>query len=512
MFSNSAYEALYQLLGLSLHAKFIEWITGETFFKMLVLMIFGTVFFFTLLKFVSRYLPGSLIDRKQIPLSRFVKVVACLFLGLAILRVGTDADVKDFQGKSWADNAYVRSHANDVKSEYRVSVVFNLMSRTAEELTALLSRIIDGVFAKEGTSQLTAPNMFYKAIMYAGTTTIDDPGLRDQLRFYSEECFSKVIPSLGALQGRAATDEFFRGSREIDRELADVSIDTGEGKTTSCLEIKESTFKRLEDFSRVKTEGFFKYLPWPSVIGIAEARKYDANAFKNYTAAAALSNFYADQKESRLGLQRGADIPGGAAQTFSTLGRVFSWDGILGMLGMRDVQGASEAAKRSQAFSEHLSRAPHVAGFVRMLLIAAFPFLMFFVVAGKWRVLLIWFWIYFSVLLWTPLWTLLYHVMLGIAQSSEVMEQFGNLNDGVSLYAASVIRHRIYYMFSIYSWLQVLVATLTTGSAFMFLKPMLGESSEESAPEFLGTAQGLAGTGVDIGTAKGAGAVAKAVL
>lgn len=512
MFSNSAYEALYQLLGLSLHAKFIEWITGETFFKMLVLMIFGSVFFFTLLKFVSRYLPGSLIDRKQIPLSRFVKIVACLFLGLAILRVGTDATVKDFQGKSWANNAYVRAHASDVEPEYRVSVVFNLMSRTAEELTGLLSRIIDGVFAKEGTSQLTAPNMFYKAIMYAGTTTIDDPDLRDQLRFYSGECFSKIIPSLGATQGRTATDEFFRASGSIDRELADVSIDLGDGKTTNCLEVKESTYKRLEEFSRAKTEGFFKYLPWPSIIGVAEARKYDPNAFKNYVAAGALANFYADQTESRLGIQKGAEVPGAAAQNFQVLGRIFSWDGILGMLGMRDVQGASEAAKRSQEFSEHLARAPHVAGFVRMLLIAVFPFLMFFVVAGKWRVLLIWFWIYFSVLLWTPLWTLLYHVMLGIAQSSEVMEQFGNLNDGVSLYSASVIRHRIYYMFSIYSWLQILVATLTTGSAFMFLKPMLGESSEESAPEFLGTAQGLAGTGLDVGTAKTATAAAKAVL
>lgn len=54
MFSNTAYEALYQIIGLSLHAKFIEIITGETFFKGLILMIFGAVFFFTILKFISR--------------------------------------------------------------------------------------------------------------------------------------------------------------------------------------------------------------------------------------------------------------------------------------------------------------------------------------------------------------------------------------------------------------------------------------------------------------------------
>lgn len=512
MFSSTAYEALYQLLGLNLHAKFIELITGESFFKGLALMIFGAVFFFTVLKFISRYLPGSLIERKQIPLSRFIKIVACLFLGLAILRVGTDAKVKDFQGKNWADNSYVQNHAEEVQPQYRVSIVFSIMSRTAEELTGLLSRIIDGVFAKEGTSQLAAPNMFYKAIMYAGITTIDDPALRDQLRFYTDECFSKVIPSLGEFKNRAAVDGFFQASREIDRELSDVSIDMGEGRTMNCLEVKDSTFQKLESFSRVKTEGFFKYLPWTSIVGIAEARKHSPDTFKNYTAAAALANFYADQSESRLGIQKGAVVPGKAAQNFQTLGRVFSWDGILGMLGMRDVQGASETAKRSQEFSEHLSRAPHVAGFVRMLLVAIFPFLMFFVVAGKWRVLLVWFWIYFSVLLWTPLWTLLYHVMLGISMSSETMEAFGNLSDGVSLYSASVIRHRIYYMFSIYSWLQLLVATLTTGSALMFLKPMLGDASEESAPEFLGTAQSVVGTGVEVGTAGSLGGAAKAVL
>jgi hypothetical protein len=170
---------------------------------------------------------------------------------------------------------------------------------------------------------------------------------------------------------------------------------------------------------------------------------------------------------------------------------------------MRELQGASESAKRAQEFSEHLARAPHVAGFIRMLLIAIFPWLMFFVVAGKWRVLVVWFWIYFSVLLWTPLWTLLYHIMLGISMSSEVMESFGRLTDGVSLYAAALVNHRLYYMFSIYSWVQLLVATLTTGSAFMFLKPMLGEGDSESKPEFLESLSS-ATTGAVGGGVKGA--------
>ncbi|MBX3032914.1 MAG: hypothetical protein KF865_03250 [Bdellovibrionaceae bacterium] len=511
MFSNTAYEALYQLLGLSLHAKFIELITGETFFKGLILMIFGAMFFFTVLKFISRYLPGSLIERKNVPLSRFVKIVACLFLGLAILRVGQDAEVKDFQGKNWADNPYVQSHADSVESQYRVSVVFNIMSRTAEELTGLLSRVIDGIFAK-GTSQLTAPNMFYKAIMYAGVSTIEDAGLRDQLRFYSNECFTKIIPSLGEFKNRGAVDGFFRASHEIDQELSSISIDLGDGKTTDCLAVKESTVQKLNDYASVQTKGLSDRLPPSAGIVYAYGGKLDPAYFKHYVASQALANFYADQTEGRLGIQKGAEVPGQTGYGFQILGRVFSWDGILGAIGLRDLQGASEAAHRSQEFSEHLSRAPHVAGFVRMLLIAVFPWLMFAVVAGKWRFLVVWFWIYFSVLLWTPLWTLLYHIMLGISMSSETMAAFGQMADGVSMYSASVVSHRIYYMFSIYSWLQLLIATLTTGSAFMFLKPLLGESQEEPAPDFLGTAQSLAGTGIEAGTAKGMTGVAKAVL
>src|ERR1035437_5923979 len=142
MFSNTAYEALYQSLGLELHAKFIEVITGEAFFKGLILLIFGVGFFMTALKFISRYIPGSLVERRHLPLSKFIKVIACLFLGLAILRVGTDAKVTDYQGKNWADNPYVQGRFQGVEKQYRVSAVFHLISHTAEELTALLSRVI----------------------------------------------------------------------------------------------------------------------------------------------------------------------------------------------------------------------------------------------------------------------------------------------------------------------------------------------------------------------------------
>ena len=129
-----------------------------------------------------------------------------------------------------------------------------------------------------------------------------------------------------------------------------------------------------------------------------------------------------------------------------------------------------------------------------LALLPGFFLLIFFVVAGKWKVLAYWFVLYFSVLLWTPLWVLFYHIMTSIAQSTEVMQELGQFSDGVSLYGAKLVSSRIYYFYSIYSWVQLLVATLTTGSAFFFLRPMLMENNEESAPEFIGGASDTAST------------------
>lgn len=506
MFSNTAYEALYQLLGLELHAKFIELITGEAFFKGIILIIFGALFFITLIKFISRYVPGSIIDRRHVPLSKFLKIIVCLFLGLTILRVGTKTGVTDYSGKNWSTNPYVQGRFDNVQAEYRVSIVFSLISQTAEEITALLSRTIDKLFAK-GNSQLGAPNLFYKAIMYAGITTIEDKDLKDQLQFYSEECFAKVIPSIDGYK-KNTQDNFFNKSSQIDEELRSLPLELGNGKVTDCYQVKESTVSQLMDYGREKSRGFQPVLPY---LGLAYGGTPD-KYFTNYVVSMGLVNYYSDKHEDRLGIQRGSEAPGAAGGFFQNISRVLGWDGLLGLTGNSEAIGASEAASRAKEFSEHLARAPHVAGFVRMCLIAIFPWLIFFVVAGNWRVLLVWFWIYFSVLLWTPIWTLLYHIMLGITMSAEMMESFGQLVDSVSLYSASIVNHRLYYMFSIYSWVQLLVASLTTGSVFLFIKPMLGHSTQESLPEGLGTSYDLAGKGVDVMRAKDAVGVAAAVL
>jgi hypothetical protein len=46
-----------------------------------------------------------------------------------------------------------------------------------------------------------------------------------------------------------------------------------------------------------------------------------------------------------------------------------------------------------------------------------------------------------------------------------------------------------------------MVATMTTGSVFMFLKPMLVESETESKPEFIDSALGSVNAGAGVAKA-----------
>ena len=73
--------------------------------------------------------------------------------------------------------------------------------------------------------------------------------------------------------------------------------------------------------------------------------------------------------------------------------------------------------------------------------------------------------------------------MTNIALSADVLESFGKLHDMVSLYSATLITSRLYKMYSIYSWLQLLVGPLPTAFLAYVFSPMLRDGSSERAPE-----------------------------
>ena len=479
MFSNTAYEAVYQYLGLELHSRFIEVITSQKVFLATLALIFGFMFFLTSVQFFSRYLPGALVSRRHVPLSKFFKIICLLFLSISILKVESTTGVKRFNGQSWDRNPYIHGQLRNLAPQYRVSFVFDIMSRTAEEIAALLSRVIDDLF-KTTNSQLEAPNFFFKALMYGAANTIEDADLKRSIRFYTDECFDRLLPLIDTLKKENKLDGFFASNAGVDQKLSRLTIETPDRTPYTCLDLKNDVRSRLKDYALSKPgmganlETYMKNNPG-----------MNSTSWQNYEVSNFLVNEYHGQNEAALGVQKASQVPTTGGRIIQYLHRITGFDGLLSLVSNGSLQGAWVNAERSQEFSENLARAPHVAGFIKMFLIAAFPWLIFAVVAGYWRVLIQWWLIYFSVLLWTPLWTLLYHVMTSIALSAEVLEAFGKLNDGISLYSAQLVSSRIYHLFAVYSWLQLLTGTALTGMLMYFIKPALSDTESDSSPEIM---------------------------
>lgn len=495
MYSSTGYEALYVYLGLNLQKGLRDVLISEGFFQATILLLFGGIFFFTVFKFFSRYLPGVMVYRASIPLSKFFWIFASLFMGISVLKFGAGTLVKDYENQSWHDNPYVVSRAVELDPNIKVSAAFDVLSRTASEFSALLSRTVDKLFSKSH-SQLKAPAFFYKSILYAGASTINDPKLRSQIDLYTKECIEKVLPlvetkdpTLGLIYG------FYKSHQgDVDNALSQIELpnakDDGFGAKKTCLDLKQSTSELFYDHVDETVDG------WDNAFRSQHVRNFSTEQFRNLSYSSALLNHYLD--EDWFGIHKGSQVPKGAAKWFQYLSKLISWDGLLSVVGGvfgrdgNELHGSALAAKRSEEFNQLLSRAPHVKGFITLILIAAFPLLVFPLVAGKWKWLVFWFLSFFSVLLWEPIWTLFYHLVTNLALAGETLEYLGELNSSAHLYYAKVVTSRIYYLFSVYSWLQVISGPFFTASMLLSFRPLLKDKEEESAPAFVGEAKSQA--------------------
>ena len=485
MFSNTAYEAMYQYLGLKLHERFLEILTSDVIFQATILITFAILFFITTVRFTARYLPGAVVSRQTLPLSAFVKITLCLVIGLSLLRVQSHTTVKSFLGVSWHTNTYVKAHVVDIEPKYKVSFIFRLLSQTAEEIAAFSSRVVDRVF--ESThSNLRAPDFFFKAIMYGGVTSIEDQALRGKLELYTESCFDRVL----GVASQEAVGEGFKGlflkNGPMDHELRSVRVKLPDGRRTNCLRVKNETLRDLETYARSRGRQFARlyenvhsgFMGWSGAGNILKGQTWNHLHTSN-----ALLNYYIAQRENNFGVKKGALLPDQAGQIYQHVSRLSTIEGILHFFTGGRSRDISTASERALKFNEQLSRAPHLAGFIKLILIAVFPFLVFFVVAGQWKLLVYWFFVYLSVLLWTPIWTLFYHIMVNLTLAADTMAAFGELYDGISLYSAELLSSRIYEMYAVYSWLQILIGPSFSLIFLMALKPIFRPAFKDIAPE-----------------------------
>ena len=78
--------------------------------------------------------------------------------------------------------------------------------------------------------------------------------------------------------------------------------------------------------------------------------------------------------------------------------------------------------------------------------------------------------------------------MSGIALSSEVMQGFKSLQDGISLYSAQLISARVYHLYAVYSWLQILTGTLFTGGLLWAIRPAMMDTQGNQVSEITDSA------------------------
>ncbi len=476
MFTNTAYEAFYTYIGLFLHEASIEIITSYKVFLGILVLIFGASFLVGIWHLAARYLPDSLVHKRSMPLAGFARLIFCLFVGLSLLKVGTDVSVKKMDRSSWHDNSYLKSKGPSVKQSFEVSFIFDLLSRSADEMGRFAQNVVDKLFARTN-SEASAPSFFYKAVLYAGSDTIEDAELRNKLSFYTEECFNPLIPTLKEDYQGGGLDNMFRDKSAVDLSLKNIPLPTLKNKNWTCLDMKDEVVHHLQKYAEEKTGK----IPTDTFLSLTPTK--DPILYRNLKASQALVNYFWENKENFFGIQKGAVAEGAAGKVFQYWSRIKSFDGWLHMLGLGELEGSSLYAERIEKFNEYLKRAPHLAGIIKMILLMIFPWLIFFLAAGRWRPLLFWYVVYFSVALWAPIWTLFYHVMTSIALSTETLHHFGELSDGISLYSADLISSRLYQFYAVYAWIQLLSGPMLTGFVAMKFFPWIRDSEQERAPE-----------------------------
>ena len=496
MFSSTAYEAFYTYIGIYLHEVSIQIITSQEVLIGILVLILGFSFLMTAWRYFSRYMPGFLGSGKHVGIYSFFKIMVCLVVGFSLLKVDAPARVKNYKRMSWHTNPYIESRFPSIEESYKVSFVFDLLSSSAEEISHLASIIIDKIF-KKTNSEVEAPSAFYRAVLYSGSMTIDDIELRDKVSVYGSQCFDKVLPLLGQAKKRGKMDEFFQKNGLVDEELKAIPIQLESGEKISCLDLKREVRRHLLKYSETKGARLLKY---HGKYGV-RLKGNSIERQNNWIASSALLNYFLSEREDNFGSQKGAEVDGKLARFLIGWDRFFSFDGFLTIFGFKEQVGAALTAQRAEKFSEYLQRAPHIKGMVKMFLIAIFPWLVFFIIAGKWKVLVYWLALYASVTLWTPIWVLLYHLMTSIALSADVMEEFGKLSDGISLYGSALITTKLYQFYAIYSWLQILVGPLPTVIlGYGMFTSLLKDSETEGAPGPVQAARTVKDVGVTVAT------------
>ena len=490
MHSLTAIEAYFTYMGVYWYAEIVHFLQSDYFIRGLFALVFGILFMTTAIQMFARQMGTTVMGYSYVTPATLVKVVICYLLGLAALKVDSHAIVKSFTKESWENNPYIVSRLGTIDKDLKLSLPVDLMIRSAEEISWLLTRMTDRLMGGPH-SESEAPNLFYKSMLLAGATTIEDPKLRSMLELYSVDCVDRLLP-------------YAQNATRPDSDAMGRLLNFGEGYSEQLSSIELANGKTCLDLRQEVQNGLYRVgvgnMPWIERIvnSLKDDRNISTDQMMNYQISSALMNFYVEKNERGLGVMNGGEAAGPYGRVLQYLGKLASHEGIMRTLGLRDAAGAGVAVERAKEFNEQLRMAPMVIGLSKAGLIVASAFLPFFLVAMRWRVVIWWWSLYLSVCLWPPLWTGLYKLITNVFVVPDMMKSFGQMTDSYSMYSAMLISDQAYYIASVISWAQIAVGPGLTGLVGFFAGQWLLNSREDHLPVPIQQVVQTAATGTSI--------------
>ena len=464
-------------IGLGLQERFIEVMTSSALFKALVLLLFLYLFVLTSIRYFGRFMPGGILGSKGVPLSRFFILILALFISLSLLKVTANSEISSYNGHSWHESDYVRNKLPHVKHQFKVSIVFDFITRTADSLIAALNITIDQLLSP-GHSQLKAPNLIYKAVAASSAQLMPSAKLSESINIYADHCIIEALQIRNERLDAGIISRMFSSTpTDADSILLELPLATRFGET--CYDLKAGLMEEVINEARERFQS-----DWISRAK-SQWRGNSAHLLnREKLASDMLINHFINQREGLLGVDRTAELPTMSARIAQMLARYQSspLTNILSLFS-GDQRGVFIAGQRAEELSQNMSRAPHVAGFLKMFLFAVFPWLVIPVLLGYWKVIIWWLKVYVSILLWAPAWTILYSVMTGIALSVSELQSF----DSVSMLGASIVNHRLHYGYAVYAWLQMFLGMGITGAVLMMANPFSRDTDGDNEAPLTGT-------------------------
>ncbi|MGE3682713.1 MAG: hypothetical protein AB7G93_13390 [Bdellovibrionales bacterium] len=474
MHSLTAIEAYFTYMGVFWYQEVVRFLQSDHFVRSVFLLVFGIMFMTTVVQLFARQMGTNVIGYRYVSLGTLVKVVLCYLLGMAALKVDTKSLIKNYDKDSWENSPYIVSRLGVADKEIRLSLPVDLMIRSSEEVGWFFTKMTDWLM-KGPNSETKAPNLFYKAMMLAGATTIGDPKLRSKLELYTVDCIDRLMPTVEAAFGpdNHNLDKLLNFDESYSQELSQISL--GGGKT--CLDLRQEVQNGLYKTAQPN-------LPWNERIinSLTGDRDISTDQLNNYMISSALMNFYIEKNEKGLGVVNGGEVPGVYGRILQYLGKLTGHEGIMRTLGLREVAGAGVAVERAKEFNEQLRMAPMILGLSKAGLIVASSLLPFFLVAMRWRIVVWWWLVYTSLCLWAPLWTGLYKLITNVFVVPDMTASFGRMTDSFSMYSAMLISDQAYYISSVISWAQIAVGPGLTGLVGFFAGQWLLSSKEDHVP------------------------------